>query len=142
MEKKEKTLRTIKIAAVALAVLYAVGSFTFFRACPAKDDGSFMVCHYTQITNTLFGVIYVILTVADMLIPEKYGFSKGFAAAVITAAGVITVAMLFVLPFCMMNTMRCHTTLRPFSIVLSLCLIVLETAGCMILSKKNNKRVQ
>ena len=137
MEKKEKTLRTIKMAAVALAVLYAVGSFTFFRACPAKDDGSFMGCHYTQITNTLFGVMYVIMTVADMLIPGKYGFSKGLMAAVAATAAVITVAMLFVLPFCMMNTMRCHTTLRPFSIVLSLCLIVLETAGCVIMSKKS-----
>ena len=127
MEKKEKTLRTIKMAAVALAVLYAVGSFTFFRACPAKDDGSFMGCHYTQITNTLFGLIYVVLTAADMLIPEKYGFSKGFAAAVIVSAVVITVAMFTVLPFCMMNTMRCHTTLRPFSVVFGIALIIVET---------------
>ena len=66
------------------------------------------------------------MTLADMFIPEKYGFSKGLAAAVIISASVITVAMLSVLPFCMMNTMRCHTTMRPFSIVLSLAIAVLE----------------
>ena len=126
METKEKNLRTLKALAVILAVLYAIGSVTFFRACPAKEDGSFMGCHYTQLTNTLFGVLYVIMTLADMFIPEKYGFSKGLAAAVIISASVITVAMLSVLPFCMMNTMRCHTTMRPFSIVLSLAIAVLE----------------
>ena len=99
--------------ASVFSLLLSCGSATVFRACAAKEDGTWMHCHDAQTAVTLCaaGLCLLFLLCARMKAPG--------GRAVLCGAGIAgsIVTMLLpgvVMPMCMMKTMRCYALMQPF----------------------------
>ena len=112
-------------AALIAGIILTAGVLTVFRACGPKEDGTFMHCHTVQTDAALLGVTTVILALIAMLVKNRR-----LAAALHLAAAVLALTAILlpgtILPMCMMNTMRCHSVMKPFVRLLGALLLVLH----------------
>ena len=115
--------RGIAFIPAALSFLLSAGTMTVFRACGAKDDGTWMHCHTAQNMAAAGGCLLCILFVICIFVktPEL--------RAALYAAGTTGAAVVFMIPgrivsMCMMNTMRCYSVMQPFVRVMSVLVAV------------------
>jgi len=106
-----------------LSFMLAAGTMTMFRACSAKDDGTWMHCHTAQNAAAAGGFLLCILFVICIFVHVS-----GFRAA-LYAVGIVGAAVEFMIPgsivsMCMMNTMRCYAVMQPYVRVMSVLTIV------------------
>lgn len=130
MNKKIMTL----IPAV-LSLLMAAGTATVFRACAAKEDGTWMHCHTAQNAVVAAGVILFVLFVINTFVSARTLHILIYVVGI--AAGVVT----FLIPgvvvsMCMMNTMRCYAVMQPFVRVMSALIAVVSAAGLIGAARK------
>ena len=105
------------IAALAVNIVLLVGLVSFLDACGPKEDGSFMMCHHARNVLLLFGTAIAVFHLLGLFLPEKYGFEKGLALASFIVCVCAVLIPQKIIPLCMMNTMRCHTVMRPGALV-------------------------
>lgn len=98
-----------------ISLLICVGSFTFFSACPVHDD-SIMACHWAQHTVTALGALLSVLSLAAVVIPDRK-IKAGLELSATLTAVLTALVPGTVINVCMMNTMRCVSTFRPFTIL-------------------------
>ena len=103
----------MSFAGAALSLLLSVGTLTLFHACDIKEDGTWMHCHDAQNAVVIGGFLLVLLLTAAALIRNKT------AGVIFYGLGVIGSVIIFLIPgtiisMCMMQTMRCYTTMQPF----------------------------
>ena len=118
-------------ALVAVPVLLTAGVMTFFRACGAKEDGSWMHCHEVQQYLAAAGALLTLIAVAALFV------SGTRVCVLLRLAGLIlsVVSVLLqgtIMKMCMMDTMRCYAVMRPFAWVmggLSAVLSLLDLIG-------------
>ena len=99
---------------VAAPAVLAIGVMTVFRACSAKEDGTWMHCHEVQTALAITGVILTLISVAALLI------SSAGVCILLRLAGIAAAVIAVLLPgtlmkMCMMDTMRCYTMMQPFA---------------------------
>lgn len=99
-----------------LSLLMSLGTATVFRACAAKDDGSWMHCHSAQTAAVICGIILCLVFAASVY-AERAG--RRSVSLVCSGIGVLgAIVTLFVpgtiISMCMMNTMRCYAVMQPF----------------------------
>lgn len=129
-----KKVSFIDVALLILALILCLGSHFVFHACPAKADGSWMVCHWAERVVTALGAVFVILSAARFFFESKVkaGLSLSFIPLSIVTALVPGV----IVNLCMMKDMHCHTVLRPGVIVLSILICALSVVDILLLQKK------
>lgn len=115
MESKKPSVLSFVPAVISL--LLAIGVMTVFVACGPKDDGTWMHCHDAQIAVAVCGAVVTVVFVLA-------AFLKGGARValyVVGAIGCVVVLLLpgLIMPMCMMDTMRCHAVMAPFTRIMA-----------------------
>ena len=115
--------KSLAIVSLALALGLSAGVMTVFRACPAKEDGSFMHCHDVQMAVFTIGIALSILALAGLLVKSRILMSGicGLSALLALSAALLPGR---IMNMCMMETMRCYTLMKPFVTVMSLLIII------------------
>ena len=135
--KNNRKLLILDAAVLLLSAALCIGTKLLFHACGAKEDGGWMNCHWAECAVFAAGIA---LTVSGLLLCTVKGRRQraGIALGIVPAA--LTAAFLpqNVIPLCMMNTMRCHSVMRPAVMVLG-CLIAVCALTDNILSLKAAK---
>ncbi|MBR1930241.1 MAG: DUF4418 family protein [Lachnospiraceae bacterium] len=109
--KKETSKQTVlEWILVALCVLLCAGMKLVFHACEVGEN--IMACHWAE--QAAFGVAIVLVVQAILLVFIRKADGKlGIKLAMIpTALLEVCIPGVFI-HLCMMNTMRCHTIMRP-----------------------------
>ena len=131
--------RITGIVMTTLSVLLTCGVMFIFPACDAKDDGTWMRCHYAQLAVFAMGCALIVISVIVLICGRsRTGAGASLAAVPLAAAAALTPET--VIGLCMMTNMRCHTLMRPAVIVIC---VLIAAAACvnafMILRKKDGK---
>ena len=116
IEMKNKAITITGISMLLISVFLAVGVKVIFHACGAKDDGSFMHCHDAENTVMYIGIGMAVLSLAGIFIKNK---TVSVILSCLSAAAAVVAALIpqTIIKMCMMNTMRCHSVMRPAVIV-------------------------
>lgn len=116
-------LRVAPIVAIALGALLVVGVLTFAGPCGVHEDGTVSPCFGTSHILAAMGAIAAIGAAVSLAMKNT---SAQIALDVVV--GLLGVAIACTpgnfLALCMMATMRCHTIMRPFAIVMGIALLV------------------
>ena len=126
------------VTGTGLSILLEVGLCSFLAACGPKEDGSWMMCHHVQNVLLLLGGGLILMHGLALLLPEKLQAKNG-----LLIAGVILSICCIILPqnvihMCMMDTMRCHTVMRPGVLVISILGILADLAGVFFSQTSKN----
>lgn len=110
---------------VAAPAVLAIGVMTVFRACSAKEDGTWMHCYEVQTALAITGVILTLISVAALLI------SSAGVCILLRLAGIAAAVIAVLLPgtlmkMCMMDTMRCYAVMRPFAWIMGALIALLS----------------
>ena len=107
-----------------VGLILAIGVMTIFSACKEPmDDGMWMSCHYAQMYVFADAVVMVVLSLIGVFVSNyKVRICVDFVEMVLTVFAAFIPGILVGL--CMMDTMRCHILFRPFTIVVSIVLLV------------------
>lgn len=101
---------------LVLSAALLVGSFTFFAACGAKDDGSFMNCHNAQIMLTALGALLTTQSLAAFIVPDRR-VKAGLNLATTLTAVVTALVPQTLIPLCMMPDMHCRSVTQPMAML-------------------------
>lgn len=133
-----KKINLQDIILLVLSLLLAFGTEFFFHACPAKDDGSWMRCHWAENAVFAIGIALSVLALARFFISDqkiKAGISLSFLSFSLLAAFVPGI----VIPLCMMKDMRCHTIMRPAVVVISILIFIVSLVDFIVKIKSEKK---
>ena len=136
--KKKGILTTIsKVVLLVLSALLAFGTTYIFPACGLTDEGSYMTCHWAQVSVAAIGIAMLCISVLALL-NRNADVSKGLCFALIPTAVITMVIPNILIPLCMKTDMRCHSIMRPSVIVVS-ALIIAFALIAVFSSKKAGK---
>lgn len=99
-----------------LSLALCLGVKLVFHACGAKDDGSWMSCHWAE--QAVFAASLA-LTAAGLLrlfLDRKAKAGAALAMSMLSIAAALVPGIFIRL--CMMETMRCHAVMRPAVLIL------------------------
>ncbi len=134
-------MKKISIFDIILSVLSVVlffGTIFIFHACPAKDDGTWMVCHWAEHGVIAFSVVLSIVSLIRFFIGDKK-IKMGLSISIVPCAIFTALIPGVFINLCMMKNMRCHTVMRPAVIVLCV-LITVSALVDLFIQFKNTKR--
>lgn len=134
--KKRKPV--FEVIILALAMLLCFGVKLLFHACGAKDDGSYMSCHYAEQAVFAFGIVLVIEAAFVLLLPKKE-LRHGAALSLVPTAVLTAVLPANFIPLCMMETMRCRSVMRPAVLIIGLLLAALSMCYVVLDRKTENE---
>ena len=129
--KKTNTILSVLISIVA--VLMVIGVSTVFSACGPKDDGSYMHCHMVQLIAACLGICIACFSIISFFTKNKTFVLILRVVSMIMA--VITIILPFAMKMCMMNTMQCHSVMKPFLLVAGIIMIILSAISLVTISK-------
>ena len=123
-----------------LSAVLCVGLCTFLDACGPKEDGSFMLCHHVRNVLMLFGGALAVLHLLGLILPDRCMAVNGLALAsvVVCICGVLIPQN--IIPMCMMNTMRCHSVMRPGASVLLILVLCTDIIHLVTALKRSSDR--
>ena len=136
--KSTKRITAFGICLLILSLALAIGTQTVFHACGIHDDGSYGRCHYAQL---VIGCIGLLMAVGSVLMLVCRTREVSIALSVLTICESVFALLLpdKIIPLCMMATMSCQAKMKPFTLVMSI--VILLAAGCNLvleLVKKEN----
>lgn len=110
-----------------LSLLLSVGVTTFFRACPAEPDGSFLVCHSVQRAVLYTGTGMMVLSAVPLFVDRKP------VTLPVAAVNVLLSTLVYLMPgilmeLCLATGRRCHVFMQPFVRVCSLAILICNAA--------------
>ncbi|MBR1591567.1 MAG: DUF4418 family protein [Ruminococcus sp.] len=121
------------------SAFFCTGTKFVFHACGKKEDGSYMSCHWAEQAVFAVSISIVIISLLVLLVKNRK-FKAGAAAALIPCALMAAIIPNNMINLCMMNTMRCHSTMRPFVITASAVIIIIAAADIFLnINSKENK---
>ncbi|MBR1471483.1 MAG: DUF4418 family protein [Lachnospiraceae bacterium] len=115
-----------------LSIVLLVGLGTFLKACGPKEDGGFMMCHYAEHALSLLAAVLAACHLLGLVLPRQWQVQNGLAlaSAIVCIAGILLPQN--IIPLCMMNTMRCHSVMRPGASVLFGIILILDMVQCIL----------
>ena len=123
-----------------LAILLSIGVVTVFKACDPMEDGSWMNCHNAQMQVFVLGLVLTALSVVGLFLKESL-IKKIIEIVSIVLAVIIAIVPGVITHLCMMDTMRCHTLMRPFVIIFGILFIVAQVV-VIVFGIINSKKEQ
>ena len=120
------------IALLIISLCLTAGTQFVFHACGIHDDGSYGRCHYAQLMIGCIGLVTA--AGAVMLLILRTG-EVSIAISVLTICESLLTILIpgKIIPLCMMATMSCQAKMKPFTLVMSI--VILLAAGCNLVSK-------
>ena len=112
----DKAQPLVGIILTALSVLLIVGILSFAGSCGVHDDGSVSACFWAERAVLGMGIVLAILSVVRIFERDE-GERRGLSLAAACLGVLIACAPGVLIDLCMMATMRCHTIMRPFVLI-------------------------
>mgnify|MGYP002859955901 CR=1 FL=1 len=123
-----------------LSAILAIGVVTAFKACAPMEDGSWMNCHNAQMQVFVTAIVITIIAVVNIFLNnKKINLCLGIVGVILAVLAAIVPGIITHL--CMMNTMRCHTIMRPYVVVLSVLFIIAQVL-LIVFGLKDMKKEQ
>lgn len=115
---------------VLLSLILVIGSLTFFRSTCGED----MHCHTANTVITVIGAGLLVLSIVGFLLKGKVEAIVSF----LTAAAAIVEALIpgVILSLCMMPSMSCRATMRPWTMLLSFAIALVSILSGIIHIRK------
>ncbi len=126
MYKKKWQIGITDILLLIMNGVFLLGMHTFLSPCEQLPDGKWMVCHWAG--EALIGIASALFVISLLhaLIPRA-PIKAGLTLAAIPMS---VLALLFaaghIIDLCMMETMRCHTVMKPAVMAISVLTILLD----------------
>lgn len=120
--KRMKNIKAMDIVLLVLSAVLCVGVKAVFHACEVMED-KIMSCHWAEQAVFAMGIVLVVQALG-LIILSRYNVRRGLSFAMIPTAVVTAFIPKIMINLCMMNDMRCHTTMRPAVIILSIIIAV------------------
>ena len=127
--KNTTAMKVTGIITAALGAVMCIGSKLVFHACAPMENGMWMNCHKAENAAFALGIVMTVLALAAVSVMMRTPRSS--AAAGITAA----ILPNNVIHLCMMETMRCHTVMRPAVIIVGVLAAVAAAAFIAVTAK-------
>lgn len=121
MEEKKRVGLT-DLFLLVVSILYLVLMLTLFRACGAKEDGSFMTCHWAHQTLLVFAGLLIVLSLLHLILGDARR-KQGISVAVIAVCFASILIPGHMISLCMMADMRCRKWMVPGNIMLTVVMI-------------------
>ena len=137
MEKKGVT-RPLSIVLLVLGVLAVVGALTFAKPC-VHADGSLATCHSAGQAIWILGAV-VALCALVQLFSGKLAVKSALADVMAVLGVVMVLAPGTLFPLCMMQTMRCWTTARPFAMLVGGVIAVVALVSAILCFRAQGKK--
>lgn len=128
-----KRISVTDAALVLIPLVMIIGAFTWMSTCGPKDDGSFMACHWAGQMVKALGCLQLVLAIvhaASADVRFKTGIDVSLACT--GALTILTPGMLINL--CQDSMMMCRAGTQPWTIVLSVLIIVAALADIFFTS--------
>ena len=116
------------VATALLCVILTAGVRIVFHACDAKEDGTWMTCHWAEMTVFAAGIAMTLQALILCLVRGKgcHGIRAGLCLAIAVQSSLCALVPGAVIRLCMMESMRCQTVMRPAVLLTGLLLAVLS----------------
>ena len=132
-----KKLSASDIILLVLSLILLFGTKYAFHACPAKADGSWMLCHWAEHVVIALGTVFSFLSVARFFVDEK--IKSGISLSFVPLSVVTALVPGLLVNLCMMKDMRCHTTMRPAVIVIAILIAAISLVDFIVRQKSDSK---
>ena len=120
----KQKINALDVILLALSAALLLGVLTVFAPCGAKEDGSWMTCHWAG--NADAGAAAVLTALAAMRLLMKDRKTRlGLSAAMIPTALLAALIPGRLIALCMMPSMRCRAVMSPAVTVLSVLIIAI-----------------
>ena len=124
--------RSTDILNVLLAVILTVGSLTFFKSRCGAD----MHCHTANTAITILGAVLVVLTALGFAFKGKVKAVLSFVTAAVAVVELLIPGV--IVSLCMMPSMSCRATMKPWTMLLSIAIAFVSiVSGIMNLRKSS-----
>ncbi len=124
-----RNLRIVQVAAGILSLLFSFGVMTVFSACGQKE-GAWMHCHTVQLNLCVLGMFIFALSMITSVLENR--IVKIVLNGIGIVASIVVIIMPHVSKMCMMNTMHCHSVMKPFAGVMGGILLLVLLAACIL----------
>lgn len=135
-----KRLKTgmAEIILLVIGLVIIIGSLTFFSACGAKEDGSFMNCHWAQVIITSLGALISAEALAAVIVPNRM-FRSGLDLAACLTSIIIALVPGTLISLCMMPDMHCRTVTQPVTLLFASAAFVAAVTGLILNIRRKEK---
>lgn len=136
-KKRKKSKSVLSWVTTFAALFLTIGVMTIFPACGPKEDGTWMNCHFAQLTVFGLALLMTVLSFSTL-------FTGPQAGRLLYVLNIVCALLAAVLPgnvihLCMMNEMQCRSVMRPSVILMSVILIALSLI-CIAAGKQKTGR--
>ena len=137
MKKGVTTMSKIKkrstdILNVLLAAILTVGSLTFFKSVCGAD----MHCHIANTVITILGAVLVVLTALGFAFKGKVKAVLSFVTAAVAVVELLIPGV--IVSLCMMSSMSCRATMKPWTMLLSVAITFVSIVSGIMNLRKNS----
>lgn len=120
---KDKAQPLVGVILTVLSLLLLAGIRTLAGPCGVHDDGSVSSCHWAAQAVFGVGIVAAILSVVRIFERDE-GERRGLSLAVANLGALVACLPGVLIDLCMMQTMRCHTIMRPFCVTVGAAIAV------------------
>ena len=138
VNKKNIKFAFTDLLLIAVSLFFTVGIVCWFRACPPRSDGSYMNCHWAEQIITAIAALSLAVSFCHLWIPDE----KIKTGMDVVLVGILIVCAIIpdsVIPLCMMKTMSCHSTMKPWTIAFCIVLTVLSVLDSVFYLKRKKQ---
>ena len=119
-----KSFSVLALVQLIACLLFLAGLLTAFAPCAAKEDGSFMTCHWAGSAVAGLAAVLCVMSVIR-LAARDHRVRIGLDLAVIPTALLAAMTPGKLIGLCMMADMRCRSVMRPATLIFSVLILVL-----------------
>ena len=132
---------TLDCVLLILSTVLCLGSAYIFHTCAAKEDGSYMTCHWANVAVSATSALLIF----DSILLFLFRDSKAQAAICFSMLPITVLIALYpntLIPMCMMASMRCLSVFRPAVWIFDGLIAITALINCLVYTfrKPNHNR--
>lgn len=121
--QNDKAQPLVGIVLTVLSSILLVGILTFAGPCGVHDDGTMSSCYWASRAVLGVGVVLAVISLVRIFERDE-GERRGLSFSAALLGVLVAVLPGVLIDLCMMQTMRCHTVMRPFALVMGVLIAV------------------
>ena len=137
MNKKSKASLILAAVSLIISIFLLVGINFIFPACGLHDDGSYASCHWAGQAVLAAAIMLTAMSLAALILPAKQCMGCSICLAV--CAVVTAIIPDTFIKLCMMPTMKCQASMKPWVIICSVVIAVIAVINIVINAKGNGQ---
>ena len=134
----KKTRLILDMAVMLCSTVLCFGTKLLFHACPQKEDGSWMSCHWAEQAVFGIGIVMLLLSILMTFCFKDERTKSGIAVSIAVISAFSAMLPNHLIKLCMMANMRCHSVMKPAVLIISIVLLFLSVAS-LILHRKEGR---